>query len=342
MVMRRTGRNWVAAFAAALIFSMSFLSVVRAQEATPEATPLPYTPGTDLGSLSGKIVADGSSTVGPITIAVAEEFGNQAGGVEVSVDISGTGGGFKRFCAGETDIQNASRAIKDEEITLCRDGHVEYFTFEVAYDGITVVVNPENDFVECLTVDQLKQLWQPNSTVKTWQDLNPEWPADTINLYGPGTDSGTFDYFTEQINGEEGASRTDYTPSEDDNVLVLGVAGDANGLAYFGYAYYVENQESLKVVAVDGGNGCVMPSKDTIRDGTYAPLSRPLSVYVTKESLARPEVQEFMRFYLANARELVDDVGFVDSPGSVYVSDQAKLEGAIAGTAQPDGPGAPS
>jgi phosphate transport system substrate-binding protein len=342
MVMRRTGRIWVAAFAAALIFSMPFLSVVRAQEATPEATPLPYTPGTDLGSLSGKIVADGSSTVGPITIAVAEEFGKQAGGVEVSVDISGTGGGFKRFCAGETDIQNASRAIKDEEITLCRDGQVEYFTFEVAYDGITVVVNPENDFVECLTVDQLKQLWQPNSTVKTWQDLNPEWPADTINLYGPGTDSGTFDYFTEQIVGEEGASRTDYTPSEDDNVLVQGVAGDANGLAYFGYAYYVENQDVLKAVAVDGGNGCVMPSKETIRDGTYTPLSRPLYVYVKRESLTRPEVQEFMRFYLANARELVDDVGFVDSPGSVYVSDQAKLEGAIAGTAQPDGPGAPS
>jgi phosphate transport system substrate-binding protein len=339
---RRAGRVWFAALVAALILSMSLTANVRAQGATPEATPLPYTPGTDLGSLSGKIVADGSSTVGPITSAVAEEFGKEASGVEISVDISGTGGGFKRFCAGETDVQDASRPITDDEIKTCQDGKVNYYVFEVAYDGITVVVNPENTFVECLKVDELKQLWQPDSTVKTWQDLNPDYPADTIDLYGPGTDSGTFDYFTEQIVGTQGSSRTDYTPSEDDNVLVEGVAGDANALGYFGYAYYFENQDKLKAVAVDGGDGCVLPSKDTIRDGTYKPLSRPLFVYVKKESLARPEVQEFIRYYLANARQLVDDVGYVDAPNDNYVSDQAKLEGAIAGTTEPDGPGAAS
>jgi phosphate transport system substrate-binding protein len=305
-----------------------------------DATPIPYTPGTDLGSLSGSIEADGSSTVGPITQAVAEEFAAQASGVQVNVGISGTGGGFERFCNGETDVQDASRPIKDDEAANCAASGVDYYEFEVAYDGITIVVNPENDFIECLTVQQLNQLWAPGASGVTWQDLNPDWPADEVVLYGPGTASGTFDYFTEQINGEQGASTENYNPSEDDNVLVEGVAGDANALGYFGFAYYVANQDRLKLVAVDNGSGCVAPSKDTIRDGTYAPLSRPLFVYVKAESLTRPEVQEFMRFYLANAIQLVDDVGYVDSPTDVYVSDQLKLEAAIAGTAEPDGPGA--
>jgi phosphate transport system substrate-binding protein len=305
-----------------------------------DATPFPYTPGTELPSLSGSIVSDGSSTVGPITEAVAEEFAGQAPNVQVQVDISGTGGGFERFCAGETDVQNASRAIREDEVAACQSGGVEYYEFEVAYDGITVVVNESNDFVDCLTVEQLNQLWAPDASEVTWAQLNPEWPDEVVNLYGPGPDSGTFDYFTAQVNGEEGASTTNYDPNEDDNVIVENVAGDENGLGYFGYAYYVANEDSLNAVAVDGGSSCVAPSVDTIRDGSYAPLSRPLFVYVKAESLTRPEVQEFTRFYLANALALVADAGYVDSPIDVIISDQTKLEGAIAGTTAPDGPGA--
>lgn len=335
MSMRRTGRVWAAVLAAALIVSMSFLSIVRAQD----ATPAPYTAPDNAGDLSGKIVADGSSTVGPITEAVAEEFAKVASGVEVEVNISGTGGGFKRFCSGETDVQDASRPIKDEEASACRDAGVQYYVFEVAYDGITIVVNPANEAVTCLTVDQLKQLWQAENPAQNWSDLDPSFTADKVNLYGPGTDSGTYDYFVEAILGSADAStRTDYTPSEDDNVLVEGVAGDENGLGFFGYAYYEQNQDRLKAVEVDSGNGCVAPSPDTIRDGSYAPLSRPLFVYVKAESLTRPEVQEFMRFYIASAISLVADVGFVDSPNDIYVTDQSRLEEVIAGNGTPDGP----
>ncbi|MFL5761650.1 MAG: PstS family phosphate ABC transporter substrate-binding protein [Thermomicrobiales bacterium] len=307
-----------------------------------DATPAPYTPGTDLGSLSGSIAADGSSTVGPITQAVAEEFTKQASGVQVKVDISGTGGGFKRFCNGETDVQDASRPIKDpDEVKACADKGIKYFEYEVAYDGVTLVVNSANDFIDCMTVDQLKQLWQKDSTVKTWKDLNPDWPDKEVSLYGPGTDSGTFDYFTEVINGEQGVSREDYTPSEDDNVLVEGVAGDENALGYFGFAYYANNTDKLKAVKVDNGNGCVGPSKDTIRDSSYAPLSRPLFIYINADSLAsKPQVQEFLRFYIASAPALVDDVGFVDAPTDIYVKDQKKVEDSISGAIQPDGPGA--
>jgi phosphate transport system substrate-binding protein len=307
-----------------------------------DATVTPYQPSTDLGSLSGTVTADGSSTVGPITEALAEEFAGQASGVKIPVDISGTGGGFARFCAGETDLQDASRPIKDEEKVTCEAAGVNYFVFEIAYDGISIVVNPENDFVDCLTVEQLNKIWAPDSTVKTWQDVNPDWPADAISLYGPGTASGTFDYFTGAINGEEGASRTDYTPSEDDNVLVQGVAGDSGALGYFGFAYYEQNQDSLKLVSVDSGAGCTAPSKDSIRDGSYAPLSRPLFIYVNAESFTRPEVQEFMRFAIATAPGIVDEVGYVDSPVEVYVADQAKVEAIIAGTQAPDGPAAPA
>lgn len=307
-----------------------------------DSTPAPYTPGTDLGSLSGTISADGSSTVFPIMEALAEEFGLETGGnVEIVVDVSGTGGGFKRFCAGETDISNASRAIKDEEVALCAEAGVNYYEFEIAYDGLSVVVNPENDWVNCLTTAQLAQIWGPEATETKWSDLDPSWPADVIQLYGPGTDSGTFDYFTDEINGEEGVSTTNYTPSEDDNVLVEGVAGDKNALGYFGLAYYEQNADRLKVVAVDNGAGCVTPSSETVQDGTYAPLSRPLYLYVNAESLTRPEVQEFVRFSVANANLFVEEVGYVDSPLSVYAEDQAKLEAAIAGTGNPDGPAAP-
>jgi phosphate transport system substrate-binding protein len=303
-----------------------------------DATPAPYSPGTDLGALSGSITSDGSSTVFPIMEALAEEFNGQASNVQVTVDVSGTGGGFERFCAGETDISNASRAIKQEEIDACAANGINYYEFEIAYDGLSVLVNPENDWVTCLTVDQLKQIWIAGSTVTKWSDVDPSWPAEDIALYGPGTDSGTYDYFTAEINGEEGVSRDDYTPSEDDNVLVEGVAGDRNALGFFGYAYYEQNQDRLKLVEVDGGNGCIAPSPETIQDGSYAPLSRPLYLYVNADSLTRPEVQEFMRYSIAEVGTFIAEVGYVASPAQIYIDAQAKLEAAIAGTGTPDGP----
>jgi phosphate transport system substrate-binding protein len=316
---------------------LSFSSIASAQD----GTPFPYTPGTDLSALSGSIETDGSSTVGPITEAVAEEFVKQAENVNIAVNISGTGGGFERFCQGETDLQNASRSIDEDEAAACAAGGVDWYEFEVAYDGIAVVVNPAVDFTDCITVDQLRAIWAPDSTVDSWNDVNPEWPDQSITLYGPGTDSGTYDYFTQQIVGEEGVSRTDYTPSEDDNVLVQGVAGDESAMAFFGLAYYEQNADSLKLLAVDGGAGCVAPSAETVQNGTYAPLSRPLYVYVKADSLTRPEVQEFMRFYLAEVANLAEEVGYVDSPLNIYLEDQAKLEAAIAGTGTPDSQAAP-
>ncbi len=291
---------------------------------------------TDLNALTGEIVSDGSSTVGPITQAVAEEFNALAPNVQTSVDISGTGGGFERFCQGETDIQNASRPIDEDEIVICADNGVEWYEFEVAYDGITIVTNPESTFLECLTTEQLKTIWQMEGGAQTWADVNPDWPAETINLYGPGTDSGTFDYFVETILGED-EIRQDFTPSEDDNVLVEGVSGDANSLGYFGAAYYQENQDILKAVAVDSGDGnCVMPTPESIQDGSYAPLSRPLFVYVRAASLERPEVAEFMRFFLNEAATLAPDVGYVASPADVYTSDLESFDNAVAGSGTPD------
>lgn len=291
---------------------------------------------TDLSTLTGQIVSDGSSTVGPMTQAVAEEFAALAPQVQTSVDISGTGGGFARFCQGETDIQNASRPIDDEEIATCAENGVEWYEFEVAIDGITVVTNPANDWVECLTTDQLNMLWRMEDNATTWADLNPDWPAETINLYGPGTDSGTFDYFVEVILDED-AIREDFTPSEDDNVLVEGVSGDANGLGYFGVAYYQENQDILNAVAIDSGDGnCVEPTPEAIGDGTYTPLSRPLFVYANAASFERPEVQEFLRFYLAEAGVLAADVGYVASPEEVYAADIESLESALSGSGTPD------
>jgi phosphate transport system substrate-binding protein len=270
------------------------------------------------GSLSGTIVGDGSSTVFPISEAVAEEFGKVAPDVRVVVGISGTGGGFEKFCNGETDFSDASRPIKDEEKEACGAKGIEWVEFQVAFDGLSVMVNPKNDFVECLTVDELKSIWEPGSTVNSWNDVRPEWPDESIALYGPDTDSGTFDYFTGEIVGEEGASRPDYTASADDNVLVQGIAGDEDALGYFGYAYYVENTDKLKLVAVDGGEGCVLPARESVLDGTYKPLSRPLFVYVRSDALERPEVAEFMRFYLTEGRPLVAEVGYVEAPESAY------------------------
>jgi phosphate transport system substrate-binding protein len=266
--------------------------------------------GNDTGMLSGSVEIDGSSTVFPIAEAVAEEFQIANAGVRVTVGVSGSGGGFKRFCAGETDISNASRPIKESEVEDCHAAGVDFTELSVAWDGLSVIANPANDFLTCLTTAELKRIWGPGSTVTTWRDVRPQWPAEEIRLYGPGTDSGTFDYFTETINGESGASRPDFQASEDDNILVQGVAGDQFALGYFGYAYFVENASRLKLVGIDGGSGCVSPSEETIENGTYSPLSRPLFVYVKHSALARPEVRAYVDFMLEEASTLVPTTGY--------------------------------
>ena len=324
----RTIATWAMALALLMTMSAPLALAAGAQEASPE---------TDLAGLEGEISYDGSSTVGPITEAVAEEFNAEAENVEVAGDISGTGGGFERFCAGETDIQNASREIAEDETAACAENGVDYYVFEIAYDGITVVVNEANTDVTCLTVDEIASLWRAEEPAQTFADVNPNLPDETVNLYGPGEASGTFDFFNEAVLGE-GDPREDYTPSEDDNVIVEAVGGDENGLGYFGYAYYAENEDTLNAVEIDSGNGCVAPSSETIRDGSYAPLSRPLYLYVKAESMERPEVQEFARFYIANAGTLAEEIGFVASPDAVYAEDAAKVESAVAGEAEPDGP----
>ncbi|MGQ0561561.1 MAG: PstS family phosphate ABC transporter substrate-binding protein [Gemmatimonadota bacterium] len=278
------------------------------------------------GGLGGQISIDGSSTVYPISEAVAEEFmAAHEGAVRVTVGLSGTGGGFQRFCAGGIDISDASRPIKDSEQQACAANDIEYIELPVAYDGLTVAVNPANTFVQCLTTEELKKIWQPGSTVERWSDVRAGFPNQEIKLYGPGTASGTFDYFTAAIMGEEDASRADYTASEDDNVLVQGVAGDANALGYFGYAYYQENASRLKGIGVDSGAGCVMPTEETVKNGIYKPLSRPLMIYVSRSALQRPEVQTFVRFYLENAAALVPQVGYVALEDAQYQEGLSKL-----------------
>jgi phosphate transport system substrate-binding protein len=276
--------------------------------------------------LSGEIRIDGSSTVFPITEAVAEEFLAVYPDVKIPVGVSGTGGGFKKFIAGETDINDASRPIKDAEGTDAKAAGVAYTSFEVAYDGLSIVVNKANTWAASMTVDELKKLWAPDSTIKTWKEIRPEWPDEAIKLYAPGTDSGTFDYFTEAVNGKAGSIRSDFVASEDDNVLVQGVAGDKNAIAFFGFAYYEENTDKLNLVAIDNGKGAITPSFETIKDGTYAPLSRPLFLYVNNEALARAEVKAFLRFYLENAPSLVKEVGYVALQAEKYEASLAALK----------------
>lgn len=268
--------------------------------------------------LSGMVAIDGSSTVFPISEAMAEEFQIANPGVRVTVGISGTGGGFKKFCGGETDISDASRPIKQSEMDLCAENGIEAIEIPVAWDGVTVVRNPANDWATCMTVDELARLWQPGSTIERWNQIRPDWPDEEIVLYGPDTDSGTFDYFTDAIVGEEDASRDDYTASADDNVLVVGVEGDAGSIGYFGFAYYEESSDRLGAVAVDNGNGCVGPSRETIENGTYAPLSRPMFIYVKPDALAKPQVRAFVDFYLNNATLLVPEVGYVPLASEKY------------------------
>jgi len=260
--------------------------------------------------LSGTIAIDGSSTVFPFAQAAAELFREEQPDVNVTVGESGTGGGFEKFCAGETDVSNASRPIKDdEEVPVCKKNGVTYKELTVANDGISVVANPALE-VECLTVDQLKKLWK-DDRVSDYSQLGVDGLSGKVSLYGPGTDSGTFDFFTDVINGEEGVSRKKYQPSEDDNVLVQGVAGDPTGMGYFGFTYYEENADQLKLVSVDGGNGCVAPSVETIQDGSYAPLSRPLFMYPSDKALQRPEVKAFMDFIAANHATIAEAAQYV-------------------------------
>ena len=261
--------------------------------------------------VSGTVKADGSSTVAPLTTAAAEFFQEEQSGVQVTVGTSGTGGGFEKFCAGETDISDASRPIKEEEAAICQEKGIEYVEIPVANDALTVVVSKDNDWVDCLTTEQLKKIWEPGSKVNSWKQVDPSFPDEKLELFGPGTDSGTFDYFTDEINGEEGASREDYQPSEDDNVIASGVGGSKGGLGYFGLSYFEENQGTLNAVQVDGGSGCVAPSVETAQDGSYTPLSRPLYIYPKMAALQRPEVLAFVEYYVQNAEQIAQEAGFV-------------------------------
>ena len=281
------------------------------------------------GDLSGRIQADGSSTVGPFTTAAAERFQEENSDVQVTVGISGTGGGFERFCAGETDLSNASRAIKDEEIALCEEAGIEYTELQVVNDALSVVVNPENDWATCLTVEQLNKIWAPKSKVDNWNQVDPEFPDEELQLFGPGTDSGTFDYFTDEINGEEGASRSDSQASEDDNVIVQGVSGTKGGLGYFGLSYFAENEDQLKALEIDAGDGCVAPSVETAQDGSYTPLSRPLFIYAKNESLQRPEVEAFLKYIFDNAVEIAEAADYVPLTDEQLETERGKFEQAV-------------
>jgi phosphate transport system substrate-binding protein len=305
---RRTARYVLLALVAALALAAAGCGRDDDdEEAGGEAT----TAATAESDLSGRVEADGSSTVGPFTTAGAEGFQRDNPGVQVTVGVSGTGGGFERFCRGETDLSNASRPIDEDEVTLCEQDGVEYVEFQVANDALTVVVNSGNDWADCLTVEQLNTIWEPGSKVSNWNQVDSSFPDQRLRLFGAGTDSGTFDYFTDVINGEEGASRSDYSATEDDNVTVQGVSGDEGALGYFGFSYYEENQDTLKAVEIDNGEGCVAPSVETAQDGTYTPLSRPLFVYAKKESLARPEVEAFVQYILDNATQIAETSQFV-------------------------------
>jgi phosphate transport system substrate-binding protein len=278
---------------------------------------------------SSEIRIDGSSTVAPLSAAAGELFKAENPEINVSVGTSGTGGGFKKFCAGETDFSNASRPIKDEEAAECTAAGIEFTELVVANDALTIVVNKENDWATCLTVEELNKMWAPEAegTVTSWSQIRAGFPDVPLDLYGAGTDSGTFDYFTKAINGEEGASRTDYNPTEDDNVTVQGVEGSQGALGYFGLSYYEQNMDKLKALEIDGGAGCVGPSIETAQGGTYTPLSRPLFIYVSNAAAARPEVLAFAEFYVANDEAITTKALFVPlSPEQV-----ATAEAAVAG-----------
>jgi phosphate transport system substrate-binding protein len=286
-----------------------------------------------------KVLVDGSSTVFPISEAVAEEFQRANSGIGVTVGVSGTGGGFKKFIAGEVDIVNASRPIKASELELAQMSGISFVEIPVAYDALSIVVNKKNTWVDSLTVAELKKIWAPEAqgSVKKWSDIRAGFPDKPLELFGPGTDSGTFDYFTEAVNGKEDASRGDYTSSEDDNVIVTGVSGNEGGLGYFGVAFYEANKDKLKVLPIDderaeNGAGPQLPTADNVIKSAYSPLSRPLFIYVRTSSLERPEVAKFVSFYLANVKTLSSEVGYIPLPDSLYTQVQARYDKKVAGT----------
>ena len=288
-----------------------------------------------VGCAGGRVIikVDGSSTVFPITEAMADEFQRASEDVFLTVGVSGTGGGFGRLCRGEIDVSDASRPIKPVEVQACADAGIEYIELPVAFDGLSVMVHPDNDWVDFLTVDELKEIWKPDSDVEKWSDVRRGWPDKDIKLVGADTDSGTFDYFTKAIVGEEGASRPDYTASADDNVLVRAIAGEENALGYFGFAFYTENMDKLKLVPVDSGSGPVSPSVQSISDNSYVPLSRPLFIYVSLESSLQTEVRDFVSFYLAEENiNLVREVGYVELPDRVYQLVLERFEQGVTGS----------
>jgi phosphate transport system substrate-binding protein len=295
----------------ALVFTASAVGCGRDRPEDEAVTEETDTGAFSEEELSGTVRADGSSTLGPYVTYAAEQFQKQNSGVRVTVGVSGTGGGFERFCRGETDLSNASRPIKDEEQKICEDKGIDYLELQVANDGLSVVVNPKNTWANCLTVEQMKKLWEPKSKVDNWKEVDASFPDVKLTLYGAGTDSGTFDYFTDAIVGEEGASRSDYTATEDDNVTVTGVAGERGALGYFGLSYLESNRQKLKGVEIDGGDGCVAPTSDTVQNGTYKPLSRPLFVYVKAEALERLEVDAFLQYILDNQERIASAALFV-------------------------------
>lgn len=284
--------------------------------------------------MSGEVAIDGSSTVYPITEAVAEEFRAVQPDVRVTVGVSGTGGGFKKFTRGETDINDASRSIKNKEVALCEESNIKYVELSVAYDGLAVVANPANDWLTDITVAELKMIWEPaaQGNIMKWSQIRAEWPNEEIHLFGPGVASGTYDYFTEAIVGKSGASRGDFTASEDDNVLVQGIATDKYALGFFGLAYFEENADKLKLVGVDNGNGGVLPTLETVKEGVYTPLSRPIFIYVSSKSVVRPEVQAFVNFYMENTPELSKEVGYIPMTTEEYQVQKDKFSAFVAAT----------
>lgn len=292
--------------------------------------------GTATTETAGAIRIDGSSTVYPITEAVAEDYRTTAPEVRVTVGISGTGGGFKKFAASEIDIADASRPIKAEEAAAAKAAGIDFIELPVAYDGLTILVNPANTFVDHLSIEELHKIWAPESQVKLWSEVRAGWPATELHLYGAGHDSGTFDYFTEVVNGKAQACRSDYTASEDDNVLVQGISGDKGSLGFFGFSYYVENKDKLRAIPIMTEAGPITPTHETINNGTYKPLSRPVFIYVTSKAASRPEVGAFVRYYLDNAPRLVDQVGYVPLPAGIYAATKARFESGVTGTVYAD------
>jgi phosphate transport system substrate-binding protein len=353
MMSKKNINRSVATFVAGVTLAATLASCSGSdtKPTTPSATSPAATPTTAMkdpvkepakapSNLSGNITIDGSSTVAPISKAVAEDFAKSNPGVKVPVGTSGTGGGFKKFCAGDIDISDASRPIKAKEAEDCKKNNVEFVELPIAVDGLTVVVNKENTWAKCLTVAELNTMWSPESEGKitSWDQVRPDFPKETIALFGAGADSGTFDYFTEAINKKAKAIRKDFQPSEDDNIIVKGVQGGKGAMGFFGVSYFEENSKKLNAVEVDGGKGCVAPTAENINSGKYSPLSRPLFIYVSKKALSRAEVKAFVEFYLSKDEKLVKEVGYVPLPGDALTKVKDRFAKATVGSTFMDAP----